>query len=171
MKGFVKLEQQKGGIVADTSLWRYWTQPEWRQWWWLRRRRQWYCPTASVCTRTGAERYWKFAWRCSQCRSKRPQADQPPNPPRRPGHQNKTWQTWILTDFKLNKKSAYGGVGPGEEHPQTKQSKNRTADYSKDFQSHLRISLIGYTGAFFWDLVEWNSVFTSRTDSPIRWVR
>lgn len=44
----------------------------------------------------------------------------------------------------LNKELAYGGVGTREEHPQTKQSENWSANNSKYFQSHLRISHIGY---------------------------
>lgn len=56
----------------------------------------------------------------------------------------KTLTTYILNDCILNNKLAYSGVGPREEHPQAKQSKNRSTDNSKYFQSHLRISRIGY---------------------------
>lgn len=31
----------------------------------------------------------------------------------------------------------HSGVGPWEEHPETKQTKNRTTNHPKDFQSHL----------------------------------
>lgn len=39
----------------------------------------------------------------------------------------------------LGEISTYSGVGPWEEHPQTKQTKNRPTNHSKDFQRHLAI--------------------------------
>lgn len=56
----------------------------------------------------------------------------------------KHWQTYIVDNYMLNKKLAYFGVGAREEYPQTKQSENWSADNSKYFQSHLKISHIGY---------------------------
>lgn len=91
---FVEPQQQKCEILAGTSLWHYWVQPEWWQQWGRQRHRV----TGWVCSQTGAERCWRFVWRCSRYRSKRPEPDQPPNPPLRPGTQKRILMgdTWLF---------------------------------------------------------------------------